>query len=257
MKKIYFIAGLPRSGSTLLSAILKQNPDFKTGMSSPLEPVYAAALGGMTKRNSFHTFITDSQREDILKAVIEAYYKEVSNSVVVFDTNRNWPMRIGGLVKLFPETKIICCVRDIVSILNSFEHLVQKHPFEISKLFNFDPHMTVYGRTDSLMSSTGSVGTAFNALKEGLAGEYKNKMIIVEYDDLVSQPKKSIERIYLQLGERYYNHDFNNLVHEEEAFDFQIGLPHMHTIRRRVEKEVKPMLLPKDIQQKYRGLECW
>ena len=134
---------------------------------------------------------------------------------------------------------------------------MKKNSFEISKLFNFDPNMTVYGRVDTLMNSNGSVGSALGALKEVLSGEYKNRMIIVDYEDLVSQPKKSMERIYLQLGERYYNHDFNNLAYEEEVFDFQIGLPQMHTIRSRVEKEVRPMLLPKDIQQKYRGLECW
>ncbi len=33
MQQYYFISGLPRSGSTLLGAILNQNPRFKAGMS--------------------------------------------------------------------------------------------------------------------------------------------------------------------------------------------------------------------------------
>jgi len=36
----YFIAGLPRSGSTLLSAILRQNPRFHAAMSSPIAPLF-------------------------------------------------------------------------------------------------------------------------------------------------------------------------------------------------------------------------
>ena len=32
----YFMAGLPRSGSTLLSALLNQNPDIHSEPSSPL-----------------------------------------------------------------------------------------------------------------------------------------------------------------------------------------------------------------------------
>ena len=35
MRKMHFISGLPRSGSTLLSAILRQNPRFYAAMSSP------------------------------------------------------------------------------------------------------------------------------------------------------------------------------------------------------------------------------
>jgi sulfotransferase len=36
MKTYNFISGLPRSGSTLLSSILKQNPRFTSGISDPL-----------------------------------------------------------------------------------------------------------------------------------------------------------------------------------------------------------------------------
>ena len=35
-KTFYFMAGLPRSGSTLLSSILNQNPRFYSGPSSPV-----------------------------------------------------------------------------------------------------------------------------------------------------------------------------------------------------------------------------
>ena len=34
---IHFISGLPRSGSTLLAGILRQNPRFHAGMTSPVE----------------------------------------------------------------------------------------------------------------------------------------------------------------------------------------------------------------------------
>jgi sulfotransferase len=37
MKSYYFISGLPRSGSTLLSGILKQNPEFYADIASPVQ----------------------------------------------------------------------------------------------------------------------------------------------------------------------------------------------------------------------------
>lgn len=35
-KTFHFISGLPRSGSTLMEAILRQNPRFSAGMSNPV-----------------------------------------------------------------------------------------------------------------------------------------------------------------------------------------------------------------------------
>jgi len=36
MEKLHFISGLPRSGSTMLSSILKQNPRFTASMTDPV-----------------------------------------------------------------------------------------------------------------------------------------------------------------------------------------------------------------------------
>jgi sulfotransferase len=45
---IHFISGLPRSGSTLLSAILRQNPRFHAGMTGPVGSLVDANLRVMS-----------------------------------------------------------------------------------------------------------------------------------------------------------------------------------------------------------------
>ena len=51
-KTFYFMAGLPRSGSTLLSSILNQNPRFYSGPSSPvLGAMFAVEQDFMGKKN--------------------------------------------------------------------------------------------------------------------------------------------------------------------------------------------------------------
>jgi hypothetical protein len=45
---IHFISGLPRAGSTLLSAILRQNPRFQAGMTGPVGSLVEAMLRGMS-----------------------------------------------------------------------------------------------------------------------------------------------------------------------------------------------------------------
>lgn len=43
-RKFNFISGLPRSGSTLLSAILRQNPHFHAGMTSPVATLFKSVI---------------------------------------------------------------------------------------------------------------------------------------------------------------------------------------------------------------------
>ena len=47
-KRIHFISGLPRSGSTLLAAILRQNPRFYANMSGPICSLLYDMLGHMS-----------------------------------------------------------------------------------------------------------------------------------------------------------------------------------------------------------------
>ncbi|MBU2768788.1 sulfotransferase, partial [Acidithiobacillus ferrivorans] len=51
--RYHFISGLPRSGSTLLAAILSQNPRFSAGMSSPVAGLVHTLLHEMSGQNEF------------------------------------------------------------------------------------------------------------------------------------------------------------------------------------------------------------
>lgn len=86
---VHFISGLPRSGSTLLAALLRQNPRFYANMSGPAANLFTALLGAMSGANEFSLFLDDAQKRSILKGMFENYYSSLPDSkVVVFDTNR-------------------------------------------------------------------------------------------------------------------------------------------------------------------------
>ncbi|HEY1980268.1 MAG TPA: hypothetical protein VGH13_09265 [Xanthobacteraceae bacterium] len=48
---IHFISGLPRAGSTLLSAILRQNPHFRAGMTGLMGSLIDVNLRAMSMSN--------------------------------------------------------------------------------------------------------------------------------------------------------------------------------------------------------------
>ena len=48
--KVHLISGLPRSGSTLLAGLLRQNPQFHAGMTSPVVNLMNRMLESTVKK---------------------------------------------------------------------------------------------------------------------------------------------------------------------------------------------------------------
>src|SRR5882757_6610914 len=101
--RIHFLSGLPRSGSTLLEGILRQNPRFHAAISSPLAGMASALIRSMSGFNDLSQCMTDTQRQRILHSIFEAYYADLAKDRVVFDTNRAWCALIPALAELFPD----------------------------------------------------------------------------------------------------------------------------------------------------------
>src|ERR1700721_2937044 len=119
--RFHFISGLPRSGSTLLSAILRQNPRFVAGVSSPVAMLCGNLLHSMSGATEFGSFFTDNRRRAIIHSIFDAYYADAPSDRVIFDTNRTWTTRLPLLTELYPQARIICCVRDVAWIIDSIE----------------------------------------------------------------------------------------------------------------------------------------
>ena len=159
---IHFISGLPRSGSTLLSALLRQNPRFHAGMTGPVGSLVEAMLRNMSMGNETSIFITDAQREALLRAVFTTFYSHAPAGNVVFDTNRMWCTKLPLIAELFPQARVICCVRDMPWVFDSIERLIRTNKFQPSGIFNFEPGGTVYSRVDGLAAPGGPAHQVFH-----------------------------------------------------------------------------------------------
>jgi len=137
MKQLHFISGLPRSGSTLLAGILRQNPQFHAAMSSPVAPMMNGALEQMGAGGEFASFFDQDKRKRICRALFNAYYQEEqADKSLVFDTNRVWTARLDQLVELFENLIMICCVRNPAWIMDSFEVIYRKNYFDYSRMYS-------------------------------------------------------------------------------------------------------------------------
>jgi len=241
---MHFISGLPRSGSTLLAAILRQNPAMQAGMTSPVGSIYGQMLRTLSRSNEAAVFLTSEQKHDLLRCIFDAYYKQAKP--VTFDTNRAWPARIDGLAKLFPDCKLICCVRELGWVMDSVEKLIRKHPFDLSGIFGFDPGLTVYNRFNQIANS-GMVGWSLDALREAYAGPEAARMLFVDYEALAKNPARTIARIYDFIREPLFDHNFNWVEFEAPDFDLPLGTPGLHTVRGPVKWVERQTILPKDL----------
>jgi sulfotransferase len=254
---IHFISGLPRSGSTLLAGILRQNPRFHASMTGPVGAMYLALEGAMSRRNEGAVFIEEAQRRDVLKGLFASYYRTIEKEKVVFDTNRIWCTKLPALTQLFPKARVVCCVRDVSWIMDSFERLVRKNAFELSGIFGFEPGSTVYTRVNRIAMSDGIVGYALDALKEGFFGEQATRLILVEYEALARAPRPTLQHLYTLLDEPPFDHDFENVEYQADEFDLALGTPGLHTVRRKVEWIERQSVLPPELFRRFVNDMFW
>ena len=256
MALIHFVSGLPRSGSTLLAALLRQNPRFQAGMSGPLAGLFGALLGEMSARNEFSVFIDDATRERILHGLFDSYYAECP-AQVIFDTSRAWCGWMPAIARLFPDAKVIACVRDLPWVVDSIERLIQRNVFSPSSIFNYSAGGTVYTRANGVVAPDGMVGAPYDGLKQACYGAQRDRLLLVRYETLTTDPAKTMHAIYSFIGEPVFEHDFGHVDYDVTEFDERAGTPGLHTVRGEVRAEPRETLLPPDLFNRFVNDAFW
>jgi sulfotransferase len=256
--RLHFISGLPRSGSTLLAALLCQNPAFTASVSSPVAPVFLALQSLLSARTEFHPFIDDRKRRAILRGLVINYFSDIEPGRVIFDTNRAWCSKADALGTLFPAAKLICCVRPLCWIFDSFERIIRRNALEPSRLFNYEAGGNVYTRVESLNHpQTGVIGSAYNGLREAFHGESNGRLVLVKYESLTRDPARTMRAIYEAIGEEPFEHNFDDVRFDSDSYDRLLGLPGLHGVRGRVQFVERTTILPPDLFKRFETGAFW
>jgi sulfotransferase len=264
-KTFYFLSGLPRSGSTVLAAILSQNPDIFVSASSPLVGLIHGAKVMWDTSEHVKAYATPGQIESVMAGIIEGFYAHESKPIII-DKNRAWPnpenqSRLRDA--LGHEPKIIATVRPIPEILTSFISLIKKNHDKISfideELIRLKLPLSDENRCGLLMNEGGHVYQSWEVLKTGFE-KHRENIHIVEYNELIRTPEKIVADIYDFLGEPRYLHNFSHIINpvvenDEKAYN----IPGMHTIRSELRKTSSDPreIIGETIFQKAQGGEFW
>lgn len=230
-RKLFFLSGLPRSGSTLLASLLSQNPDVYVSSTSPLI-IFLGQLE-QTWKNAYTAYTCPFENHllNISRGLIEGFYSEVSKPYII-DKAREWPANLTGLNSFLGEQpKIICTVRDIPAVLASFYRLFDVQPRGES---NIDRELLLQGKdlTTELRVQqiwTSLIKPSWTSLKKGCQ-ENRLNLHLVEYDLLIDEPEKALSGIYDFLEIPYYAHQFSNIVNPVFEDDDKWGIKNLHKV---------------------------
>jgi sulfotransferase len=267
MKTYHFLSGLPRSGNTLLSSILNQNPEI---YSSPLSPIcsYMWDLHKIIeqKENNLRNDFS-SNNISMVNGLFNNFYYDVDKPII-FDREKSWGVSSNlEMLKKYitPTPKIVFTIRPIVEILASFISL-----FPSDQLCYIDEDMANDNwwyknylsrndnRCDYLMRPFGMIDHAMLTFNEINKEENKNIFHIIEYDNLILKPDETLNSLYSFVGLQPYEHNLSSITKIEKDSDSIVGLPsNLHNIRKELKKiSISPEIILSDyVLSKYGNIK--
>ena len=262
MKTYYFDAGLPRSGSTLITALLNQNPQIHAGTLSPVFEVMYYTRDRLQGEQA-QAFPKPQIFKKMVGTLIDTYYSDVEEPVVV-DKSRAWPAHIN-LIKEYitSDPKILCTVRHPLDILASFIDLINNSrsiSFIDKALLQQGMFITNDTRCNLMMSPGGIIWESMNALATAFRNNQTSHIHFIQYDNLVENPKRVMQNIHSFLRLKPYEYDFENIEAKYREKDTEVyGLPTMHEVRKTIEKKSRHYseVLSEEVINKYKDLDFW
>jgi len=229
-KKIFFLAGFPRSGNTLLTSILNQNPDIGcTPNSITLEIIKDIFL--LKQDEVFRNYPNHKSLDNVLDVVYSAYYKDWNFKYIIDRGPAGTTGNLTLLKKHFKqEIKIIFLVRPLLEVLASWVIWAEKTPDSFVRQKAQNPTEAC----QYLMKDDGQIMKEMRCMQNLLKSENKHHVHFVDYKEIVEKPVATLKGIYKFLGIPPFKHRFTNLEQVKInglGYDDTLMGKDMHTIK--------------------------
>jgi sulfotransferase len=269
-KTFYFLSGLPRSGNTLLSSILNQNPTVHVSSLSPVvDYLWSAYSISLNDQNALR-LSSQNNNKTYLNNIINSYYLNVEKKIII-DRSKAWTQNANfNLIKDYinKDPKIIFTARSIIDILASLISVYDKTELiEQDMLYynwNYKHNLSLTdNKCDFLMRQGAAIDLSLSSLSELQKNNRFSNIHIIEYEDLIKNPETSMKQVYYFLEMENYSHDFNNITDIEidsAMSDLLIGLPEdLHKVEKSLKlSKINPHdILSEYVINKYSNLEFW
>jgi sulfotransferase len=243
MEQFVCLSGLPRSGSTLLSAILSQNPLIHAeGNSAVCQLMWDLQQSCLTsakeqlKANGRDQHTTRA----LLTSVPKLYYQTLAETgeKIVVDKCRSWtiPANLSLLEKYVdPNYKVIILERSVADIVKSFQKLYQANGIKCDNIESL-----LKPNSEPIMRSLAGI----NCAKKN---NQANHFLFVNYTELVDNPAAVLKQIYEFCGWAPFTHHFQDIVSKYPEDDTVYGMQGMHKVHGKVIQRDNPIRLKQSV----------
>lgn len=254
MKNITFLVSLPRSGNTLLGALLNQNPAVGVTANSITMEIYKEVFL-LKETEVFKNFPDHRSLDNVLRNIATAYYSEWPQQFILDRSPAGTPGNQMVLQQYLGQpVKAVLLVRNLTDIFASFLKVLSDNSLTALTEERCDRHLS------QLMAKDGMIARALQSIQYYMLPENQDRCIMVKYDDLVNNPRKQIERIHQFIGIPKFKYNFQKFDQYsigEVAYDDAVLEYPLHKIRTdgvyRVENKFKSMI-PQRLIDKYRHI---
>jgi sulfotransferase len=258
-KIIHYLCGLPRSGNTLLSSILNQNPNIASTANSVIIDIYKE-LYALKKTETFLNFPDHKSYDNVIKSVMKEYYKDWKQKIIIDRGVWGIPNNLKFLQHYVnPKPKIIVLVRDVLEILASFIEWANNN---YDAFPNRIGAMNTEKRCEYLMNKDSLIVRELVCVKH-LLDHQSHLCKVIDYDNLVNKTEDTINSIYSFLEIKPFKHTFKNIKQFELngiMYDDKVVGFNLHKLKtKNVSKTKRDInkVLPKTVIEKYKNLNIW
>lgn len=182
-----------------------------------------------------------SQEPEIMKdaflgmcsSMAAGYYEKITSRPVVCDKNRGWTHYFEWVEQWNGESKMVCMVRDLRSVIASFERIYRANRHRPIGIDNPQEmlNMTVEQRVNHWLNSQ-PVGLALHRTLDLFQRGISEKILFIRYEDLCRSPQEVLDDVYCFIGEESFQHDFQNLTKEVTEDDSVFGVYGSHKVKK-------------------------
>ncbi|CAF1180608.1 unnamed protein product [Adineta ricciae] len=210
-KPTIFIGGMPRSGTTLMRAILDSHPLIRCGEETRVIPRILSMRAAWKKSPvEWNRLIAGGMTEAILDSAVRAFVYEIllhhSLSADILCDKDPFVLKYATYVaSIFPNSKFLLLIRDARAVIHSV--MTRRVTITGFSQTDYRQNLKLWNKgIESMFQQCQQIG--------------HNRCMMVYYEQLVLQPKKSIENILKFLDVPWVD----SVLHHEELIGKKISL---------------------------------
>ena len=241
MNRFAFLAGLPRTGSTVLGTLLSQHPELHpTSTSVVREQLNSIKKFTLGESPYYNVKDLSSPCWGMMRGILYGAYENVEKEVVV-EKDRGWASDVGTLTKLIGESPhILSPVRPIPEIIASFMIISEK----IGKNSKIEDEVRLANRQSNSWTLARIIWEKYvyanwRVFKTGYETN-PECFLLLNYDDIVNNPKQTMAYIATYLDVQPWAPTIVGLKNPNPENDSVYGMPGLHDVKPELKRTSPP-----------------